>query len=124
MSSSTLAADDGLNLAARGRLGVAAGSVSLHASRAQAVIERVSLAGKSLTSQFKRISLAARSMDQIFRRFTMRAQESTRFVKEHDEVQAGSQRVLVEDLCALHARNHSMMAEEHVVINAEQIHMG
>ncbi|MFP5221834.1 MAG: DUF3540 domain-containing protein [Acidobacteriota bacterium] len=120
----TLAADKDIALACPGEMAAAAGNMRLHASRGEAVIERVSLVGRALKTQFKRVSSVARSVDQMFRSFTMRAQESTRLVKEHDEVQAGSQRVLVEDLMALHARNHSMIAEEHVVINADQIHMG
>jgi len=120
----TMAADQDLNLACSGELSATSAEMTVHASRANAVIERMSVMGQVLKSQFKRVRCVAKSMDQVFRRFTMRAQESSRFVKEHDEVQAGSQRVLVEDLCALHARNHSMMAEEQVVINAEQIHMG
>ena len=120
----TLAADRDLHLACAGSMDAAAGQIRVHAARGEAVIERMSLMGHALKTQFRRVRSVAKSVDQMFRSFTMRAQESTRFVKEHDEVQAGSQRVLVEDLCALHAKNHSMMAEEHVVINAEQIHMG
>jgi hypothetical protein len=120
----SMAVDKDLNLACSGELSATSGEISVHASTGNAVIERMSFMGQVLKSQFKHVRSVAKSMDQVFRRFTMRAQESSRFVKEHDEVQAGSQRVLVEDLCALHAKNHSMMAEEQVVINAEQIHMG
>lgn len=120
----TVAADQDLNLSCPGEFTAASSQISVHASRGNAVIERMSFMGQVLKTQFKRMRCVAQSMDQVFRRFTMRAQESSRFVKEHDEVQAGSQRVLVDDLCALHAKNHSMMAEEQVVINAEQIHMG
>jgi len=120
----TLAADADMNLACQGSLTAASGEITVHAARGSAVIEKASVLGRALKTQFKRVRQVAVSVDQVFRRVTQRSQESTRFVKEHDEVQAGSQRVLVEDLCALHAKNHSMMAEEHVVINAEQIHMG
>jgi len=120
----TVAADKDLNLSCTGGLTTASGEISVHATQGTLLIERMSVMGHALKTQLKRIRTVAQSMDQVFKRFTMRAQESSRFVKEHDEVQAGSQRVLVEDLCALHAKNHSMMAEEQVVINAEQIHMG
>jgi hypothetical protein len=120
----TVAADKDLTFSCSGELTAASGGISVHASTGNAVIERMSFMGQALKTQFKRVRSVAQSMDQVFRRFTMRAQESSRYVKEHDEVQAGSQRVLVEDLCALHAKNHSVMAEEQVVINAEQIHMG
>ena len=120
----TLAADKDLALSCPGELTAASGEISVHASRGSAVIDRMSFMGQTLKTQFKRVRCVAKSVDQMFKRFTLRAQESSRFVKEHDEVQAGSQRVLVEDLCALHAKNHSIMAEDQVVINAEQIHMG
>ncbi|MFZ5427976.1 MAG: DUF3540 domain-containing protein [Thermodesulfobacteriota bacterium] len=120
----TIASDRDVSLACPGAISAVSGELSVHASSCSAVIEKASLAGRALRTQFKRVRQAAASVDQMFRRFTQRSQESSRFVKEHDEVQAGSRRVLVEELCALHARNHSMMAEEHVVINADQIHMG
>jgi len=120
----TVASGRDLNLACPGGLSAVSGEVSVHAVKGSAVIEKASFMGRALKTQFKRVKAVAASVDQVFKRFTQRSQESTRFVKEHDEVQAGSQRVLVEDLCALHAKNHSMMAEEHVVINADQIHMG
>lgn len=120
----TIASDRDVSLACPGALSAVSGEVSVHAASGSAVMEKASFVGRTLKTQFKRVRQAAASVDQAFRRFTQRSQESSRFVKEHDEVQAGSQRVLVEDLCALHAKNHSMMAEEHVVINADQIHMG
>jgi len=120
----TLAPDHDLTLACAGELSATSGEISVHAARGSAVIERLSFMGQALKTQIKRVRSVAVSVDQVFKRFTLRAQESTRMVKEHDEVQAGSHRLLVEDLCALHAKNHSVMAEEHVVINAEQIHMG
>jgi len=119
----TLAADTDIRLACPGELAAASGEVSVHAQRGSAVIERMSFLGRSLKSQVKRLRSVAGSVDQIFKRFTQQSQESLRTVKEHDEVQAGSRRVLVEDLNALHAKNHSMIAEEQVVINAEQIHL-
>ncbi|WP_243358674.1 DUF3540 domain-containing protein [Fundidesulfovibrio terrae] len=120
----TVALGSDLTLACPGAITAASGEIAVHAATGSAVIERVSLIGRALRSRFKKVRAVAKSVDQMFARVTQRAQESTRFVAEHDEVQAGSRRVLVSDLCALHAKNHSMMAEEQVVINAEQIHMG
>lgn len=120
----SVAADRDIDLSCAGGLAATSGEVTLRAARADATVERVHIVGRALASQFKRIRCVAGSMDQLFRRFILHARESSRFVQEHDEVQAGSRRVLVDDLCALHARNHSMLAEEQVVINADQIHMG
>lgn len=120
----TLRADADIRLACPGELAAASGEVSVHAKQGSAVIERMSFLGRTLKSQVKRLRAVARDVEQIFGRFTQQSQESVRTVRAHDEVQAGSRRVLVEDLNALHARNHSVIAEEQVVVNAEQIHMG
>ena len=63
-------------------------------------------------------------MDQTVRRLTQRLQDSFRFVKDHDETQAGSTRYLVEDTLTMNAKNAVHMAEEIVTINAEQVHLG
>jgi hypothetical protein len=120
----TLAPEADLTLACPGAITAAASEIDVHAARGRAVIERASLMGRALATRFAKVRSVAKSMEEVFSRFTHRSRESERFVARHDEVQAGSRRVLVSDLCALHARNHSMMAEEQVVINAEQIHMG
>ncbi len=120
----TLTAERDLALACGDTLSAVADSVTVHAGRGAAVIERLSVVGRSLKTRFKRVKSVAQSVDLACRSYTQRLTESFRFVKEHDEVQAGSQRVLVEELMALHAKNHSVMAEEQVVINAEQIHLG
>ena len=120
----TLAAERDLSLRCGQGLSAVAGSVSVQAGRGTAVIERVRVAGHSLKTRFKRVNSLAQTVDMACRRYTQRLTDCFRFVKEHDEVQAGSQRVLVEELMALHAKNHSIMAEEQVVINAGEIHLG
>ncbi|GFK95773.1 hypothetical protein NNJEOMEG_03641 [Fundidesulfovibrio magnetotacticus] len=120
----TLAADADIRLACPGELAAASGQLTVHAAEGRAAVERMSFLGRTFKSQVKRIRSVARSVELVFKSFTSQGLESQRFVKGHDEVQAGSRRVLVEDLNALHAKNHSVIAEEQVVMNAEQIHMG
>ena len=120
----TIASDADVTLRAPGTLEAACGGVNVRAVEAAADIRDMRVAGTALSLAVERLNAVAVNMDLSVQRLTQRAGESSRFVSGHDELQAGSARVLVEDACALHARNHSIIAEEQVVMNAQQIHMG
>jgi len=120
----SLTTDRDISLASREKLAFASKKISAHADKGEAVIERMSFVGKALHSQVKRVMTVANTVEHIFRRFTQRLEDSFRFVKDHEEVQTGNTRYLVEDTLTLHAKNANHMAEELVTINAEQIHLG
>jgi hypothetical protein len=61
--------------------------------------------------------------ENIFHRLTERLTNTFRYVTEHEEVQTGSTRYLVEETLTMHSKNAMHMAEEMVSINAEQIHL-
>ncbi|RJR33222.1 MAG: DUF3540 domain-containing protein [Desulfobacteraceae bacterium] len=113
-----------LSVSSEEKIAFASGKISMHADRGEAVIEKFSYTGSVLKSQVRRIVVVANTVENIFRRFTQRLQDSFRFIKDHDEVQSGNTRYLVEDTLTLHAKNANHMAEELVTINAEQIHLG
>jgi len=113
-----------LSVSAERRIAFASNKISMVADRGEAVIDKFSFTGRVLRSQVKRILVVANTVENIFRRFTQRLQDSFRFIKDHEEVQTGNTRYLVEDTLTLHAKNANHMAEELVTINAEQIHLG
>jgi uncharacterized protein YktB (UPF0637 family) len=88
------------------------------------VIERVCLVAKVFQGQVKRIKMVANTVENTFRRLTQRLQDAFRFVQDHEEIQTGSTRYLVEDTLTINAKNAVHMAEEIVTINAEQVHLG
>jgi Protein of unknown function (DUF3540) len=106
------------------RIAFASSKISMHADAGEAVIDKFSFTGRVFRSQVKRILVVANTVEHVFRRFTQRLQDSFRFVKDHEEVQTGNTRYLVEDTLTMHAKNANHMAEELVTINAEQIHLG
>lgn len=113
-----------LSLSSERKMAFSSEKIAVHAAKGEAVIARFSFAGNVFKSHVKRIIVVANTVEHIFRRFTQRLQDSFRFVKDHEEVQAGNTRYLVEDTLTLHAKNANHMAEELVTINAEQIHLG
>ncbi len=119
-----LTAATDLTLASGARTALVADKLTLHATRADAVIERISLAARVFKGQVRRIRTVAGSVENVFRRLTQRLKDSFRFVEDQDEVQAGSARYLVDDTLTMNSKNAVHMAEEIVTINAEQIHMG
>jgi hypothetical protein len=120
----SLAADNDLSLACREKMALASGKLSVHAGSGEAVIERMSLSAKVLYGQIRRIKMVANTVENTFRRLTQRLQDAFRFVEDHEEIQTGSTRYLVEDTLTMNARNAVHMAEEIVTINAEQVHLG
>jgi len=113
-----------MNLASDGPMALASTKISVHAGVGEAVIERLSVAGRVLQSRIRRIRTVASSVDQTVRRLTQRLRDSFRYVEEQDEVQCGNARYLVEDSLTVQSRNAVHMAEEVVTINADQVHLG
>lgn len=120
----SVAAEGDLSLAAARTLGCVASDVSVRADRGSIRVTRMSVAGRFLKSTVQRVRSVALDVDAVCRRLTQRLGDSFRYVADHDETQAKSQRVLVEDTATLHSKNTMIVSEEHVVVNAEQIHLG
>jgi len=102
---------------------VSGGKVRVHANKAEVCISKISILGRVLHSQIKRITTVAKSVEQSLKRLTQRMESSERFVAEHEEIQTGSTRYLVEDTFTTHAGNTLNISEELHTMHAEQIHM-
>ncbi len=98
--------------------------ISMHANRAEAVFEKFSFVGRVFKGQVKRIHIVAKAVENTYRRLTQRLRDSIRYVEDHEEIQSGSTRYLVEDTLTMQAKNADHLAEEIVRINAEQVHLG
>ena len=115
---------DDLVLASENKLSMASQEFEIHAGVGSVRIEKFSFFGKLLHSQIEKIKVVADAVDSIFRRSVQRLTSSYRYIEEHEEVQSASTRMLVDGTLTMQTKNTVHTAEEHVKIDAEQIHLG
>lgn len=119
-----LSADEELSLASRERMTMASKQIEIDARVGNARIEEMSFAGRLFHSQVERMKIIADAVDSIFRRVVQRMTTSYRYVEEHEEVQSASTRMLVDGTLTMQTKNTMHVAEGHIKIDAEQIHLG
>ncbi len=114
-----------LRLDAGGDAGLSAGeTLVLAAKEGEASFEKVSALAKTADVRLGTLTMMAGAVEQFFSRLTQRLTNSVRLVEEHEEVQAGSARYLIEDTLTMHSKNALHIAEEVVKIDAGQVHLG
>lgn len=114
----------GLTISADDEVSVVSDKLSLAARTGNAAFEDCSLLGKSLFTEFGSIKAVAGKVENIFQQLTEKLIDAFRFVKDHEEVQTGSTRYLVDTNLTMHSKNAMHVAEEIVTINAGQVHLG
>ena len=112
----SLASDEGLSLASP--------NFDLNAQEATVRIDKTSFFGGLVENNVAKLKLLAESMDSIIKRTVERVRSSYRYVEEHEEVQSASTRMIVDGTLTMHTKNTMHIAEGHVKIDAEQIHLG
>ena len=120
----SLSAERNLTLGSNREILCAAPRLGLHADHGEATFDRLTFFGRSVTGRIKKLKTIAVNVEQVFSRLTQRLTNAFRYVREHEDVQTGSTRYLVEGTLALHAKNASHVAEEIVSINGERINLG
>jgi hypothetical protein len=118
-----LSATEAVSLSTGTQLAMAAPKLTVHAVSAQATIERFSFRASVFNGVMQEVKVVASKVENVFERLTERLTNSCRFVREHEEIQTGSTRYLVEENLTMHSKNAMHVAEELVSINAEQIHL-
>jgi len=114
----------GLTISADDEVSVVSEKLSITAGTGNATFGECSFLGKNLSAQFASIRTVAGKVENIFQELTEKLIDAFRFVKDHEEVQTGSTRYLVEDNLTMHSKNAMHVAEEIVTINAGQVHLG
>ena len=114
----------GLNLAAAKDISLIAPELEIDARKGRARVEDFSFFGRLFSGQVERLKVAADTLDAIFKRAVQRLTNSYRYVEEHDEVQSGSTRFLVDGTMTMQTKTTMHTAEGHIKIDAEQIHLG
>jgi hypothetical protein len=116
-------AAQGLQFSAADTVEVTGDRIRVCARSGEALISTLSLLGKALHVRMQRITTVAKTIEQTLKRLTQRMENCDRFVEDHEEVQTGSTRYLVEDTLSTHAGNTINISEELHTMHAEQIHM-
>ncbi|HOW55200.1 MAG TPA: DUF3540 domain-containing protein [Syntrophorhabdaceae bacterium] len=128
-----LSFDGDVNLAVRGgrmsitsdeALSFASGEFELNAHQGTVRIDNASFFGRAVENHIARLKIVAEAVDSIVRRAVQRFTSSYRYVEEHEEVQSASMRMIVDGTLTMHTKNTMHIAEGHVKIDAEQIHLG
>lgn len=120
----TITAEQGVGLASPAHVSLASAELNVHAARADIGLEETHMAGKSFSASIERIRTVARSVDSFFHNWVQRLSSCFRYVRELDETQAATARQLVEGTLTVQTGNSVHLAEGHVKIDAEQIHLG
>ncbi len=111
----SLASDESLSFASK--------DFELTAGKGRVTIEKVSFFGRLVESNIEKIKVVAETLDSIVRRAVQRFTSTYRYVEEHEEVQSASTRMIVDGTLTMHTKNTMHIAEGHVKIDAEQIHL-
>ncbi len=111
----SLASDEALSLSSK--------DFELAAKKGRVTIEKASFFGRFVENNIEKIKVVAEAMDSIVRRAVQRFTSSYRYVEEHEEVQSASTRMIVDGTLTMHTKNTMHIAEGHVKIDAEQIHL-
>ena len=114
----------GLTICADDEVSVVSEKLSVTAGTGSATFGDCSFLGKTLSTQFASIRTVAGKVENIFQELTEKLIDAFRFVKDHEEIQTGSTRYLVEENLTMHSKNAMHVAEEIVTINAGQVHLG
>jgi len=112
-----------LSLSASEEVSLASERMSITARQGEAAFGEFTVSGAALSTEIGTIRTVAGKVEHIFHRFTEKLVDAFRFVKEHEEVQTGSTRYVVENNLTMHSKNAMHTAEELVSINAEQINL-
>lgn len=112
-----------MSLASEDSLALASKDFELSAEKGRVTIEKASFFGRLVENNIERIKVVAETMDSVIRRAVQRFTSSYRYVEEHEEVQSASTRMIVDGTLTMHTKNTMHVAEGHVKIDAEQIHL-
>jgi hypothetical protein len=113
-----------LTISADDEVSIASDKFSVAARTGNAAFEECSFLGKSLLARFGSMKTMAGKVENVFQQLTEKLIDAFRFVKDHEEIQTGSTRYLVETNLTMHSKNAMHVAEEIVTINAGQVHLG
>jgi len=120
----SIRSEEDVSLAAQNRISMISQDLVIQAEDGQVCMKRFSFLGRVLNAHIEKIKMFGSIVDSIFKRFTQRVKSCLRYVEEHEEVQTGSTRYLVEETLTIRSKNSVHTAKAQMKVDAEQIHLG
>ena len=117
-------ADEGIALTTPEAMAMTSDDMGINARTASANVGKLSFLAEAFDGRIQKIKLIADAIDSVFRRAVERFVTSYRYVEKHEEIQSRSTRMLIDETLTMQTKNTVHIAEEHVKIDAEQIHLG
>lgn len=118
-----LRAGSDVSIASAGELTLAGAEAGIEAGRIAVRAAEVACDAGLFSLLAERVRAAGVKVETAFERLVSRLGSSVRFVKEHDETQAGSVRTLASESHVVQAETIVQTAEKSVKIDADQIHL-
>lgn len=118
-----LSSEEDVRLAAAGNLGLTSERLQVDSHRAEANIDDCSLWGRMLRIQVETVRSVFKVVDSLVKRWTMKTENATRYISEHEEVQAGSARYLTQETLTVHSKDAAHTAEDLFSVNGGQINL-
>ncbi len=113
-----------ISLNAQQKIDMTSSEHNVTSNQTNIITERLSFLGKKVSSQIEKMKHVCSEIDCFFDRIVQNIKTSFRYVDEHDEVQTGSSRHLVNETLTVQSKNTIHLAEEQLKMDAEQIHLG
>lgn len=113
-----------MSLTSEEAISLASRDFALDAHNGNVNMEKLSFFGGFVENHIARLKIVAETVDSIVRRAVQRFTSSYRYIEEHEEIQSASTRMIVDGTLTMHTKNTMHIAEGHVKIDAEQIHLG
>ena len=117
-------ADEGIVMTTPEAMAMVSDEIGINARTASANVEKLSFLAQVFDGRVQKIKVIADAVDSVFRRAVQRFVTSYRYIEKHEEVQSRSTRMLVDETLTMQTKNTVHIAEEHIKIDAEQIHLG
>ncbi|WP_108650375.1 DUF3540 domain-containing protein [Dongshaea marina] len=113
-----------LGLHSAGETRMVSEQLSLDTNSAEMRCQSVGLIARMARVSLGTFSQVAERLEQTIESVIARIGQNFRIVREHDEQRSGSHRHMVEDTLTIEAKNCTQVAEQHMTIDAEKIHLG
>ncbi len=120
----TIAAQEGMSLAAAKDISLAARELNIHSLESEVSIHDLVFNGGFWLGQVERVRFLATTLDSVIERLSQRIKRSYRTVEEIDQLRAGRLDYLIDKLLSLRGKYSMLTAKEDVKIDGERIHMG
>lgn len=120
----SLTTRDGVDVATKGEVRLAASELGATVGRAKLYAEEVVALGARAVVEMAQTKLKGSTLESVFERTLSRVKRSFRNVEEVDSLRAGDIDYKAEQSLGLRSQNTVMTAEELIKADAEQIHFG